>query len=195
MEQNSQTNMEKINILEAQIRECFGRVVYSHKTQEKCADFLFSLNKKLKLTQIILSAIITTSLFVEIFGDKSKQMKKYLLLIILTKTFIFCSSQEVKTEQKTEQHRFVYQRNNQTIQKFEYDKQNRLVKIIGYDNQKNIKPFDKDIAITINLYDGKGNLIEIQNFSENGKLISAEFEDTPIIRMKYNEAKIGVGCN
>ena len=170
-------------------------------------------------------------------------MKKHLVVIIFTMSFIFCSSQEVKTEQKTEQHRFVYQRNNQTtwdtivfqdtavrnellrmmndpnykprkpnndtifnfqgnpiavklgcdifgasIQKFEYDKQNRLVKIIGYDNQKNIKPFDKDIAITINLYDGKGNLIEIQNFSENGKLISAEFEDTPIIRMKYNEA-------
>ncbi|MEH0992030.1 hypothetical protein V7J87_28835, partial [Klebsiella pneumoniae] len=27
-------------ILEGQIRECYGRVVYSHKTHEKCADIL-----------------------------------------------------------------------------------------------------------------------------------------------------------
>ena len=87
MEQNSQTNMEKINILEAQIRECFGRVVYSHKTQEKCADFLFSLNKKLKLTQIILSAIITTSLFVEIFGDNKVTL--YIAAVMSTILLIF----------------------------------------------------------------------------------------------------------
>jgi hypothetical protein len=34
----------QIKILEEQIRECFVRVVWRHKTQEKCADIL---NKKI----------------------------------------------------------------------------------------------------------------------------------------------------
>lgn len=56
-------------VLEAQVRESFGRVVYSHKTHEKCADIAFRLHKRLKLTQIVLSAIVTTSLIMRIFGD------------------------------------------------------------------------------------------------------------------------------
>jgi hypothetical protein len=74
-----------------------------------------------------------------------------------------------------------------SIQKFEYDNQDRLIKITGYDNQNNIKPFYHDIAIQVNKYDQNGNLVEILYIGENGKLISSEFEDTPIIRMKYND--------
>ena len=73
-----------------------------------------------------------------------------------------------------------------STQIFEYDIQDRLIKITGYDNKNNIQPFDKDIAITINIYDQIGNLVEIHNFQENGKFISSEFEDSPIIKMKYN---------
>ncbi len=65
METNSQ-----VKILEAQIRECFGRVVYSHKTQEKCADMILRLHKRLKLSLIIISAVVTTSLLVKLFGDQ-----------------------------------------------------------------------------------------------------------------------------
>lgn len=64
MEQNSQ-----VEILEAQIRECFGRVVWTHKTQEKCADIISKRHNRIKITQIILSALVTTGLFVEVFGD------------------------------------------------------------------------------------------------------------------------------
>jgi hypothetical protein len=70
MAQNSQADkIQQVEILEAQIRECFGRVVYSHKTQEKCADIVFKLHKRLKMTLIIISAIVTTSLLIKIFGD------------------------------------------------------------------------------------------------------------------------------
>jgi hypothetical protein len=70
MEQNSQVEKSSpMDILEAQIRECFGRVVYSHKTQEKCADIVFKIHKNLKLAQIIVSAVVTTSLLLKIFGD------------------------------------------------------------------------------------------------------------------------------
>ena len=63
MEQNSK------QLLEAQIRECYGRVVWSHKTQEKCADIILKRNDLLKWMQIVLSTLTTTGLIVTIFGD------------------------------------------------------------------------------------------------------------------------------
>ncbi|MFA5229441.1 MAG: SLATT domain-containing protein [Candidatus Paceibacterota bacterium] len=65
MERNSQ-----INILESQVRECFGRVVWTHKTQEKCADIVWKRHMRIKITQIILSALTTTGILVAVFGDK-----------------------------------------------------------------------------------------------------------------------------
>ena len=41
-----------INALEDQVRECFGRVVYSHKAHEKTADILHSRLARIKLAQI-----------------------------------------------------------------------------------------------------------------------------------------------
>lgn len=55
--------------IESQIRECFGRVVYSHKTHEKCADRLQGRLAAIKIWQIALSAITTGGLIVTIFGD------------------------------------------------------------------------------------------------------------------------------
>lgn len=62
MEHHSQVNtsLEAKQVLEGQLRECFGRVVYSHKTHEKCADILVKHLSRIKLGQIILSAITTT---------------------------------------------------------------------------------------------------------------------------------------
>ncbi|MDX3942011.1 SLATT domain-containing protein [Pseudomonas aeruginosa] len=59
------TDNEKI--LEGQLRECYGRVVYSHKTHEKCADILFERHKQIKLCQIILSALVTGGLIATLF--------------------------------------------------------------------------------------------------------------------------------
>lgn len=55
-------------ILEAQLRECFGRVVYSHKTHEKCADILLSRLSTIKVWQIILSAVTTGGFLSTFFG-------------------------------------------------------------------------------------------------------------------------------
>src|SRR5260370_5000057 len=54
-------------ILEGQIRECYARVVYSHKTHEKCADILLDRQSTIKLWQIILSALITGGVISTIF--------------------------------------------------------------------------------------------------------------------------------
>lgn len=73
MEQHSQTSdsPESRRILEGQLRESYGRVVYSHKAQEKCADILLTKLARVKFWQIVLSAI-TTGGFVAAVFDKSK---------------------------------------------------------------------------------------------------------------------------
>ena len=55
-------------ILEGQFRECFGRVVYSHKTHEKCADILLKREARIKLGQIALSVITTGGLVSVLLG-------------------------------------------------------------------------------------------------------------------------------
>ncbi|MBC3917093.1 SLATT domain-containing protein [Undibacterium sp. CY18W] len=57
-------------VLEAQLRECFGLTVYSHKTHEKCAYILLNHLAILKTGQIILSAV-TTGGFIGAIFDKS----------------------------------------------------------------------------------------------------------------------------
>lgn len=70
MEQHSLTKdiPESRRILESQLRECYGRVVYSHKTHEKCTDLLLSRLSTIKLWQIILSALSTGGFLATFFG-------------------------------------------------------------------------------------------------------------------------------
>ena len=70
MEPHSQTSdtPDSRAILEGQLRECFGRVVYSHKTHEKCADILLKRLSTVKLWQIILSALKTGGFIAAVFG-------------------------------------------------------------------------------------------------------------------------------
>lgn len=56
-------------ILEAQLRELYGRIVWTHKTQEKCADILRARNHNMKIIQIILSALTTTGILITVFGE------------------------------------------------------------------------------------------------------------------------------
>lgn len=55
-------------ILEAQLRECYGRVVYTHKTHEKCADILLRRLSAIKIWQIVLSALTTGTLLLLVLG-------------------------------------------------------------------------------------------------------------------------------
>ena len=58
-------------VLEDQLRECYGRVVYSHKTHEKCADILLSRLAAIKLWQIVLSAVTAGGCISIVFGAGS----------------------------------------------------------------------------------------------------------------------------
>lgn len=70
MEPHSQTDdtPQSRSILEGQLRDCYGRVVYSHKTHEKCADMLLSRLTRIKIWQITLSAITTAGFVGAVFG-------------------------------------------------------------------------------------------------------------------------------
>jgi hypothetical protein len=57
------------SILEGQLRESYGRVVYSHKTHEKCADILLLKQDRIRLAQIILSALTTAGFVGAALGD------------------------------------------------------------------------------------------------------------------------------
>jgi hypothetical protein len=50
---------DEARILESQLRECFARAVYTHKAQEVCADLLLDRLRRIKLLQIVLSALVT----------------------------------------------------------------------------------------------------------------------------------------
>jgi hypothetical protein len=82
MEQNSQRE-----IIESQIRECYGRAVWTHKTHEKCADIINERDGRIKLTQIILSAITTSGIFATVLSDNKiagfLSVASSLLLLIL----------------------------------------------------------------------------------------------------------------
>lgn len=60
---------ESLLVLEMQVREIFGRTVYSHKTHEKCAEQFLATHGLLNTIQIILAAVTTGSLLLAVFGD------------------------------------------------------------------------------------------------------------------------------
>lgn len=70
MAQHSQTDdtPQSRDILEGQLRECYGRVVYSHKTHEKCADILLTSLSRIRISQIVLSALATAGFISAVFG-------------------------------------------------------------------------------------------------------------------------------
>lgn len=63
-------NNHELAVLEAQIRECFGRVIYTHKTHSKMADRKVSQLKRLKLLQILLSSVTASGAIGIIFSDQ-----------------------------------------------------------------------------------------------------------------------------
>jgi hypothetical protein len=58
-------------LLESQIRELYGRVIWTHKTQEKCADIVLKRHTSIKVIKIVLSALTTTGILLVVFGDNS----------------------------------------------------------------------------------------------------------------------------
>jgi hypothetical protein len=58
-------------ILIGSVRESFGRAVYSHKTQETCADILLGRLKWIRGSQIVLSGLATAGYANAVFGTST----------------------------------------------------------------------------------------------------------------------------
>lgn len=63
------TTPDAAETLEGQIRECFARVVYSHKTHEKQADLCADVLRNYKVAQIVLASLTTSGTLAVLFAD------------------------------------------------------------------------------------------------------------------------------
>ena len=61
-------SLDGSNILDAQLRESFGKVVYTHKAHEKEADILLAKLSKIKLGQILLPTVSAGGFVTVFFG-------------------------------------------------------------------------------------------------------------------------------
>lgn len=87
MDRNSQNSQGYK--LESQIREAYGRVVYTQTCHDKIIHRLLNINERMKMYQIILSAVTTTGFVATIFVDEKVvnaigALVSLLLLIINT---------------------------------------------------------------------------------------------------------------
>ena len=106
MEQTTQVESGR-KALEAQIRECFGRVVYSTKTHEKCADLCMGRLHWIKVTQIVLSAITTGGLLTALLGDPNVTYGATITSAVVS-TILFVLSaymKDVDPGQQAEKHK------------------------------------------------------------------------------------------
>jgi hypothetical protein len=62
-------NTSPIFIIESQIRDSYVKILWTHKIQEKSADLKLVLHRRLKVLQIVLSALTTTSILYSLFKD------------------------------------------------------------------------------------------------------------------------------
>lgn len=67
MERNSQNNQGYK--LESQIREAYGRIVYTQTCHDKFLNRVLEVNTRIKTWQIILSAVTTSGFVITIFSD------------------------------------------------------------------------------------------------------------------------------
>lgn len=82
MERNSQNSQGYK--LESQIREAYGRVTYSQTCHDKVISRLLKTNDKIKIWQIVLSAITTSGFIVAIFSkDKIASVLGAIISLIL----------------------------------------------------------------------------------------------------------------
>lgn len=70
--------------LEGQIRECFGRVVYSHKTHEKQGDLCATTLRNFKVAQIVLASLTTCGALAVLFTDEFRLKLATALVSLIT---------------------------------------------------------------------------------------------------------------
>lgn len=104
MAQSIQVDGERY-ALESQVRECFGRCAYTHKTHEKMAERSATSLHWMKWAQIILSALTTGGAIGVIF-DKNSQLFAYGTAALAISMLILNSyAKDLDPGQKAQKHR------------------------------------------------------------------------------------------
>ncbi|MGL1921665.1 MAG: SLATT domain-containing protein [Hyphomicrobiales bacterium] len=80
--------MKKIDRFEDQIRECYGRVVYTHKTHEKMADRFSDQQKYYKIVQILLTALTSLGAIGVIISDKFEYDQIWIKVMLAFVSFL-----------------------------------------------------------------------------------------------------------
>lgn len=81
-----------ISALEAQMREAYGRVAYSTKTHEKCADLCVAQFRRIKFWQIFLSALTTGGLVTAIVGNPEVNRIAMILSTVLSTVLLIINA-------------------------------------------------------------------------------------------------------
>jgi hypothetical protein len=107
MATNSPTNTNDDSsweIVESQIRECYGRIVYSHKVHEKNADIYIGRLKTINNLEIVLSAITTGGVFGILFTDGSKALTIITAVVASVQLGITLYIKEYDLSENAERH-------------------------------------------------------------------------------------------
>ena len=91
-------------IIESQIRECYGRIVYSHKAHEKNADLYIAKLRSTKNWQIGLSALTTGGVFSILFTDGSKELTIITAIIASIQLWLNSYIKEYNLSESAERH-------------------------------------------------------------------------------------------
>lgn len=103
---------ERDPYLLAQVREAFGRVVYSHKTREKQADICFRRHRLQQAALVVLTAISSGTFLASVLGAWVKPELASLAtsFIALMVTVTSLGAKTFKFEEESEAHRDVASR-------------------------------------------------------------------------------------
>jgi len=107
MAQSTQADSAETRPIEDQLRECFGRVVYAHKAHEKTADLLVKRLARIKVAQIVLSAVITAGLLKTLIGPPDKGTSAAVVAALLSTVLLAVNTytKDVDLGQSAERHK------------------------------------------------------------------------------------------
>lgn len=99
-------------ILLAQIREAFGRVVYSHKTHEKQADLCFRKHRLQQATLVVFTAVSTGAFMASLLGyivsaEAASIVTSFIALVV---TALTLATKSFKFDQESVAHRDIASR-------------------------------------------------------------------------------------
>lgn len=107
VKRNKTTKKESNNLILSQVRESFGRVVYSHKVHEKQADICFCKHRRLQGVLAVLTAIGSVTFLTEVVGLLANRTLASLTtsLVALLVTWASLGAKTFNYSEEAEAHR------------------------------------------------------------------------------------------